>query len=119
MSKMGLLKAIKNKFDQYMFCFGQGIGYHVLPIHYYSPVPDTRKLPPWIFEKESELVGLDMNDDQQQHFLKKVFPRYSHEFQFREVVDNDYQFSYNKANIISFDVEVIHSFLREFKPKTI
>ena len=113
-------KAIKNKFDKYTFTFAQKIGYHILPIHYYSPIPDIRKLPPEIFERDSDLIGLDMNDDLQIDFLKNVFPKYLHEYNnFPEVSDNDYFFSFNNANIVSFDVEVVHSFIREFKPKKI
>ncbi|MCU0285011.1 MAG: class I SAM-dependent methyltransferase [Acidobacteria bacterium] len=95
------------------------MGYHILPIHYYSPIPDTRQLPEEIFERESELPGLEMNEKMQIHFLKDIFPKYAHEYIFPDDSYNKYAFNFKHASIVSFDAEVLHSFIREFKPKRI
>ena len=35
-------------------------GYHVIPVHFYQPIPDTRELDDKIWTASSELSGIDM-----------------------------------------------------------
>ena len=37
-------------------------GFHVTPVHFYEPIPDTQSLPETLWSKPSELVGIEMND---------------------------------------------------------
>jgi hypothetical protein len=51
-------------------------GFHLTPVHFYDPVPDSRKLPPSLWSKDSELPGIDLNAERQLRLLTKVFPRF-------------------------------------------
>lgn len=63
----GILEILKNRkrrFFQYKaFTFFEKFGLHVLPVHYYNPVPDTRQLKKnfnrWY--KKRDMAGIDMN----------------------------------------------------------
>ena len=55
-------------------------GYHVTPVHFYQPVPDSRDLPPDIFEGESALSGVDMNEAGQLSLLDEFSAAYRDEY---------------------------------------
>jgi hypothetical protein len=55
-------------------------GFHVTPVHFYEPIPDTRSLPERLWNEPSELAGIDMNDAVQLYLLRKVFPRFRGEY---------------------------------------
>jgi len=40
-------------------------GFHVMPVHFYQPIPDTQSLPETLWDLPGELVGIDMNDSGQ------------------------------------------------------
>ncbi|HVE94461.1 MAG TPA: class I SAM-dependent methyltransferase [Acidimicrobiales bacterium] len=46
------------------------LGVHVTPVHFYEPIPDTRTLAPSLWERESELVGVDLNAQAQLELLR-------------------------------------------------
>ena len=50
------------KFGEF-FRFWERHGFHVTPVHFYQPIPDTRTLRDSLWNRPSKLVGIDMNDD--------------------------------------------------------
>src|SRR5213079_1571293 len=36
-------------------------GFHVTPVHFYEPIPDTQSLPETLWKQPSDLVGINMN----------------------------------------------------------
>jgi hypothetical protein len=56
-------------------------GFHVTPVHFYQPIPDTQSLPETIWKQPSELIGIDMNDAMQLDLLRNCFPRFRDEYQ--------------------------------------
>ena len=92
----------------FTFSYFELIGVHVLPVHFYSPVPDTRNLSDATFEKKSETVGLDWNFENQQKFIDTVFSQYSGEVPF-EI----------NEGLAVVDAAILHSFVRHFKPKKV
>jgi hypothetical protein len=56
-------------------------GVHVTPVHFYHPIPDTSELSDDIWSHESELVGIDMNDNEQLRLVQDVFPQFRHEYE--------------------------------------
>ena len=48
-------------------------GFHVTPVHFYEPIPDTQSLPETLWSQPSELVGIDMNDSMQLDLLRSHF----------------------------------------------
>ena len=55
-------------------------GVHVTPVHFYGPIPDTAQLSDEVWTA-SELVGIDMNDDEQLRLLRDVFPQFRGEYE--------------------------------------
>ena len=48
-------------------------GFHVTPVHFYQPIPDTQSLPETLWTRPSELVGINMNDAGQLDLAAKTF----------------------------------------------
>ena len=45
---------------------------HLTPVHFYSPIPETHRLNPKVFDKIYECVGIDWNLNEQLNYLQKV-----------------------------------------------
>jgi Methyltransferase domain len=56
-------------------------GVHVTPVHFHQPIPDTSQLADDIWSRASELVGIDMNDDEQVCLVRDVFPQFRSEYE--------------------------------------
>jgi hypothetical protein len=55
-------------------------GFHVTPVHFYEPIPDTQSLPETLWSQPSELVGIEMNDSRQLDLLRNHFSRFHDEY---------------------------------------
>src|SRR5215831_10480680 len=55
-------------------------GFHVTPVHFYQPIPDTQTLPESLWNQPSELAGIEMNDVMQLDLLRNHFPEFRHEY---------------------------------------
>jgi hypothetical protein len=53
-------------------------GYHITPVHFYYPIPDTRELRDH-YPSESHMHGIDLRTDQQQVLLHDVLAAYEPE----------------------------------------
>ncbi len=56
-------------------------GFHVTPVHFYQPIPDTQSLPETLWNRPSKLVGIDMNGSVQLDLLRKRFPKFREEYE--------------------------------------
>ena len=54
-------RCIQSKMFGQIFPLWERHGFHVTPVHFYQPIPDTRSLPESLWGRPSELVGVDMN----------------------------------------------------------
>lgn len=99
------------------------LGYHFTRNHYYNPIPDIGELckREGLWEKESELAGIDMNTDYQLNLLRNVFPKFQEEYnQFpKQPADIPYEFHFNNNWFDGTDAIVLHCMIRHLKPKTI
>ena len=96
-------------------------GFLITPVHFYSPIPDLKFLEQRkVWDKKSELHGINFNEKKQLVNLKKLgkgfakecdWPLSPTEDKADFYVDND-SFSYGCAAIL-------HSMIREHKPKNI
>jgi hypothetical protein len=55
-------------------------GFHVTPVHFYQPIPDTTSLPETLWSRLSKLPAIDMNDAVQLDLLRNVFPKFREEY---------------------------------------
>jgi hypothetical protein len=56
-------------------------GFHVTPVHFYEPIPDTQSLPETLWSQPSELVGIDMNESMQLDLLRNHFSKFRGEYE--------------------------------------
>ena len=66
---------------QEVFRLWERHGFHVTPVHFYQPIPDTQGLPETLWSQPSKLVGIDMNDSMQLDLLRKHFPKFRREYE--------------------------------------
>ncbi len=109
--------------DKRCFEIFQKAGFHVQPNLCHYPSPDTRTLDDKLWEKESELVGLNMNSSGQLNLLNEGFSHFKKEFNFpveKSTTMHEYDFHLSNLTFGSGgDAEVLHSMIRFFKPKRI
>lgn len=89
-----------------LFRFWEFWGIHVVPDHYYYPIPSTRDLDDALFERKSECVGLDWNVATQTHYLNNVFPQFALEKEFKK-----------NPGLSLVDAAILHSMIRHRKPQ--
>jgi hypothetical protein len=104
-----------------IFPFWEKHGFHVTPVHFYQPIPDTRSLPDVLWDKRSELVGVDMNDSFQLDLLRKHFPKFRDEYeQFpTRPTGEPSHFYAKKGPFRGIDAIVAHCMVRHFQPRLI
>jgi hypothetical protein len=96
-------------------------GLHILPVHFYTPVPDTTRLPEALWEKQSELAGMDLNVARSLEFLTRLAETYQAELAQipYEPSDDPQQFFLNNSAYRAGDAEVLYSMVRHYKPRKI
>jgi hypothetical protein len=92
--------------DKRYFNLWQSRGYHITPVHFYEPVPDTRTLPDDHWDKPSEMVGVSMNEAAQLEYLAEFTTRYKQECEALQFIHD---------HIV--DWEVLYCMIRHFKPR--
>lgn len=96
-------------------------GYHVTPVHFYEPIPDTRTLRNDLWQKKSELVGIDLNEEYQIKLLSLFSSKFKEEYEKfpRSKTSVPYEYYVNNGGFESVDGEVLYCMIRHFKPNKI
>lgn len=96
-------------------------GFHVTPVHFYQPIPNTHSLPETVWNRPSDLVGIDMNDAIQLDLLRNQFPRFRPEYdQFpAEPSGEPGRFHSNNGLFDGTDALVAYCMIRHFQPRLI
>ena len=96
-------------------------GFHVTPVHFYEPIPDTQSLPETLWTQPSKLVGIDMNDSIQLDLLRNHFPRFRPEYdQFpSKPTGEPGRFYSNNGLFDGTDALVAYCMIRHFQPRFI
>ena len=103
---MNLLRKVIWKISHLFFdFFEKKLRLHVLPVHFYSPVPDTSQLEEKVFEKSFICKGLNWNTDVQNAHLNSIFNKYKNEY---SPIQN--------SGLSLVDAFVLHCMVREYKP---
>ncbi len=95
--------------------------FHVTPVHFYQPIPDTQSLPETLWDRPSALVGIDMNDAMQLDLLRNHFPKLRREYdEFPvEPTGEPGRFHFNNGLFDGTDALVAYCMIRHFKPRLI
>lgn len=105
------------------FIFFEKFGIHVLPVHYYTPIPDTRLLcrQNILWSKELSLEGIKLNIEKTKPFLKTVCLPFQKEYLSfpKEKTNNSLQYYLNNGSFGFVSGQLHYSIIRYFKPKKI
>jgi predicted O-methyltransferase YrrM len=100
----------------------QALGVHVTPNHFYSPVPDTRRINRQVFDRPSDLLGVDLREKEQLLLLESLASSFRAEYSLfprrRSRTDPDTFYLDNKF-FSSVDAELLYAMVRKLKPKRI
>ncbi len=117
----GMYKRIVNKAFRKSFEFCQRLGVHIVPNHFYVPIPDTSKLDKRLWSQNSELVGIDINEkkllDILTHFKTDFYEEYKHFPRHKTDIPHEYYVSNGFFEAV--DGEILYCMIRHFKPKKI
>jgi len=96
-------------------------GLHLTPVHFYQPIPDTRSLPDALWEKPSELPGIDMNEAKQLELLRDVFPRFRAEYDLipTDPTGTPHEFYLKNGAFEGTDALVLYCMVRHSRPRLI
>jgi len=106
------------KFNE-IFRLWERHGFHVTPVHFYQPIPDTQTLPEALWDRPSELVGIDMNDSGQLDLLRRHFPKFRDEYEQIPIKSNGDGFHLNNTLFGGTDALVAYCMVRQFQPRLI
>lgn len=117
-------RILDNGFQDFIsasFPFWQRLGLHVTPNHFYYPIPDTAALPPELWERRSELPGIDINEPGQFALLSRFVSDFKMEYDAlpRHRTSVSYQWFLNNEGFTAVDGEVLYSMIRHFKPSCV
>lgn len=109
-------------FSRRTFELFQIVGIHITRRHFYSSIPDTRilKARTDFWDREMDLVGVDMRPDQQLELLDHLLPKYKNEFDFPENKTSvPYEYYVNNGSFGLVSAAVLHGMIRHYKPGTV
>lgn len=115
---MRLIKKIWEKIWWVSFPLFQKLGIHVLPVHFYSPIPDTRELKAQkhLFEQDHPMYGVDMREKEQWKLVESVVKAYEDEYR----AAGGAFFGVNEKKMPSyapFNALTLFALIRHYKPK--
>lgn len=107
--------------DNQYFRLWERKGIHITPVHYYEPIPDTATLKAELWKKQSELVGININEKWQIQLLSLFSHKFKEEYDGfpRNRSKAPYQYYINNNYFFSVDAEILYCMIRYFKPKKI
>jgi hypothetical protein len=102
------------------FNFFENKGFHITPVNFDQPIPQLATLPNDLWNKESKLVEININENNQIDLLSQ-FSRFRVEYDNfpRSKTKIPYEYYGNNKEFESCDGEILYSIIRHFKPKRI
>jgi predicted O-methyltransferase YrrM len=107
--------------DPKYFELWQSHGFHVTKVHYYQPIPDTRGLLLSLWNRVSDLAGVDMREEQQKQLLSEIVARFKDEFTAIPEGASTQEFHYYLGNTAfeAVDAEMLFGLIRLLKPRRV
>ena len=107
--------------DKESFEILENDGYHVTPVHFYYPIPDTRELHDEILNRRTELKGININEKTQLGLLSYFEENYKDEYDRipKEETGVPYEYYLNNGAFGSVDGEILYCMIRHFKPRKV
>lgn len=108
-----------------LFVLSQSLGFHITESHYYGPIPDTRTLKDELWQRHSELIGIDMNEERQLKLLSDFVSEFKDEYDRplhncdQNLKPYEYDVDYGSFSFGTVDGEISYCMIRHFKPEKI
>ena len=105
--------------DPTYFELWKSYGFHVTGSHFYQPIPDTRALPPSLWDRISDLPGIDIREEQQKQLLSEIVQSLRMSIQLYRTGASTQEFRYYLGNAAfeAVDAEMLFGLIRLFKPR--
>jgi hypothetical protein len=104
--------------DPALFSLYERRGWHVTPVHFYQPIPDSGELPDCLWSSYSSMDGVNMNERRQLELMEMFQSRFRSEYaRFPAAVSDPMRFHFGQTYFCSVDAEVLYSMIRYFKPR--
>jgi len=118
-----MLRKIKDNLKRIFFIiykWATKLGIHILPVHYYSPVPDIVELEKTkdIWAKKSELPGILADIDDQSTNLRMICLPYRDEYLGNKIYLDGASKGFGPG-FGYIEAQALHAIIRYYKPKTI
>jgi len=112
---------VLRRFIKRAFPFWEKLGFHITLNDYYQPIPDTRMLKDDLWQIQSELVGININEEGQINLLFLFSSKFKEEYESfpLDKASLPYQYYVNNGAFESVDGEILYCMVRHFKPKKI
>lgn len=113
----GVLRRIIKK----TFLIWERLGFHITPNHFYELIPDTRTLKDELWLNQSELSGVNIDEEVMNNLLSKFSSKFKNEYESFPKTETSisYQYYVNNGSFESVDGEIYYCMIRYFKPKRI
>jgi hypothetical protein len=101
-----------------MFPYAEQQGLHIMPVHYYSPIPDTRSLPDALWQRHRTPAGIDLNLERAGERLLRLNEAYGSEYAalLEEPDEDPHRYFLKNSGYRSGDAQVLFGMLRDLKP---
>jgi methyltransferase family protein len=104
--------------DPALFSLYERRGWHVTPVHFYQPVPDSRELPENLWSSYSSMAGVDINERCQLELVEMFQSGFQSEYaRFPAKASEPMRFHFGQTSFCSVDAEVLYCMIRYFKPR--
>lgn len=111
-----IMRTYMEKIIWRLFPYFQKFGIHIIPVHYYSPIPDTGKFNKEMFEKQYCMTGVDIDLESQMSLLLNVVKPYENEY--INVLGEDAVLEKQMPSFAPLNALVLYAFIRYYRPKT-
>jgi len=106
-------------YDLYNFRLWEKRGYHITPVHFYQPIPNTSELER-TYPAPTRVPGIDLRPEFQVALLEETFPQFAAEYNaFPAVSQKPGEFYLDNDSFGGIDPHVYYCLLRHFQPDTI
>jgi methyltransferase family protein len=101
------------------FSLWERLGLHVTPVHFYQPIPDTRKLDRRLWQQRSTMPGVALDDAAMLSLLDDLRDQFEIEYAALPLAPTADPQAYFIDNgwFTSVDAEVLYSLVRTIKPR--
>lgn len=96
-------------------------GYHITPVHFYEPIPDTRTFPDAFWAGLSDLPGINLNEQNQLALLSLFAAKFADEYNAfpQTAPPTESCYFFRNPFFGSVDAEVLYCMIRHYKPRRI